>query len=112
MLRWLLDPSETHGVGGFFATALLDAVTDRKKQQSIDDPAELPEALRAKEALPEHLDGRDPDSPAVVSTEALSKNLDVFYEDRAAKLTLTIEVKVNAGCTTLLCVAARPPRVS
>ena len=29
-----------------------------------------------------------------------------------AKLTLTIEVKVNARCTTLLCVAARPPRVS
>lgn len=69
MIRWLLDPMETHNQGNFFANKLIELSTlDGKKKLSAGG--------------------------GHAKCEALGSNIDIFFIDEQEKITITIELKM------------------
>ncbi|MGM8212223.1 PD-(D/E)XK nuclease family protein [Virgibacillus sp. W0430] len=67
MIRWLLDPNETHNLGNIFAHKILDLVAGELKH--------------------------DPDKNKAVNVTNEFMNIDVFYKDFLQNICIAIEVK-------------------
>ncbi|MGL4662609.1 MAG: PD-(D/E)XK nuclease family protein, partial [Culicoidibacterales bacterium] len=72
MIRWLLDATETHGQGNFFANELIKL--SHSKNKEIKN-------------LPVVKSGH-------AKCEALGSNIDIFFIDEQEKITITIELKM------------------
>ncbi|HEM3177131.1 TPA: PD-(D/E)XK nuclease family protein [Streptococcus suis] len=82
MLRWLLDETANHGLGNLFAREVFAFYKDRQENQELVVDFEPVEGARVPFPLEKS-----------AQTEALSKNIDVFYQNKLASKLLVMVVK-------------------
>ncbi|HEM3576495.1 TPA: PD-(D/E)XK nuclease family protein [Streptococcus suis] len=82
MLRWLLDETANHGLGDLFAREVFAFYKDRQENQELVVEFEPVEGARVPFPLEKS-----------AQTEALSKNIDVFYQNKLTSKLLVMEVK-------------------
>lgn len=82
MLRWLLDETANHGLGDLFAREVFAFYKDRQENQELVVDFEPVAGARVPFPLEKS-----------AQTEALSKNIDVFYQNKLTSKLLVMEVK-------------------